>query len=406
MHARTAFAVLLATICGTGAADSQTVLTVDRVLHLVAQQHPQVLVAKARVRQAEGALTTARAPLSTNPEVDLFLGSRRVVGGRSPEFELSLAQRFEVAGQRGQRINAAITGVRQQEHEVAAAILEAQTAALMALYRAAHAQGVREVTDEALRLAQEVVAAAQARYDAGETAILDVNVARVEEARARRDLLAAEAGLEGTLGLLRELLALSSDETVRVETTLRAPEVPEIDALLSQLSARADLLALGAVAAQSEAELRLAKSARVPDLYGGVGFRREDGEPIVGLRFGVSLPIFQRHGGAIATASARLTESNTALEARRRALDARLRAAHARYVVTRRAAEAFSSAALPLLRENEELVRQSYQAGKIGLLELLVLRREGFAARREALDAQLEASLAAVEVRGLAGSLR
>jgi outer membrane protein TolC len=56
--------------------------------------------------------------------------------------------------------------------------------------------------------------------------------------------------------------------------------------------------------------------------------------------------------------------------------------------------------------ENEQLSRESYRAGKIGLLELLVIRRQGFAARSEALDAQLESTLTALDVRGIAGVVR
>jgi cobalt-zinc-cadmium efflux system outer membrane protein len=134
--------------------------------------------------------------------------------------------------------------------------------------------------------------------------------------------------------------------------------------------------------------------------------RREEGKPVAGARFGLTLPLFQRQTGAIAVASARISESKAALATRRLALEARVRAAHARHAIAVQAAEAITSSAMPLLEENEQLTRESYQAGKIGLLELLVIRREGIAARREALDAQLEATLAAVDVRGVAGAIR
>lgn len=406
MYRRTAFAVLLALVCGAGAAESQTVLTVDRVLDLVEQQNPQVLLARAQVLEAQGVLTTARARLATNPEVDAFLGSRPTGTGRSAEIELSVLQRFEIAGQRGHRIDAATAGVNRQESEVAAATLEAQTVALAALYRAAHAEEIRRVAQDALSLADEAVRAAQARYEAGETAILDVNVARVEQARARREQLAAAARREGTLGVLREVLALPAEEPLEVGIPLRTPGVPALDTLLPRLSERADVRALAANVTQSEAQLQLARASRIPDVFGGIGFRREDGQPIAGARVGLTLPIFQRQSGAIATASARLSASRTAFDARRRALDARLRAGYAQYTITAQAAEAIAATAVPLLEENEALTRDSYQAGKIGLLELLVIRREGFAARREALEAQLEATLAALEVRGIAGLVR
>jgi cobalt-zinc-cadmium efflux system outer membrane protein len=388
-------------------AQQARVLTFESVVELASAQNPDVLLARARVTQAEGALTTARVRLPANPEVDVFLGSRDTsLGGRSFEQEYSFLQRFEIGGQRGHRVAAASAMVGQRTFDVAAASLQAQTVALAAFYRAVHAQEIRRVAEEALGLAEEAVRAAQARYDAGETAILDVNVARVELARGRREQLAAASRLEGTLGELREVLALPPLEALRLEAPGQTAAVPPVDVLLSRLPERADIQALRASLTQAEAELRLTRATRTPDLFGGIGFRREEGEPVTGARFGFTLPLFQRQTGAISAAAARITETKIALDARHVAAEARLRAAHARYTTAVQAAEAITSSAVPLLEENESLTRESYQAGKIGLLELLVIRREGFAARREALDAQLEAVLAAVEVRGIAGVIR
>lgn len=407
MFRRAAFAAPLALLCCALSAESQTVLTADRVLELAERQNPEVLIARARAAQAEGALLTARVRLPSHPEMDVFLGSRdNSAGGRSVEQDFSFLQRFELGGQRGHRVAAANAGVTGRTFEVGVAALQAQTVALAAFYRAAHAGELRRVNEQALGLAEEAVRAAQARYEAGETAVLDVNVARVELARARREQLAAVSRLEGALGELREVLALPAQEPLHIQASLQGVDVPSVDVLLSRLPECADIQALSADLTQAEADLRLAQSARTPDLFAGIGFRREEGEPVAGARFGLTLPLFQRQTGAIAVASARISESKAALAARRLALEARVRAAHARYAIAVQAAEAITSSAMPLLEENEHLTRESYQAGKIGLLELLVIRREGFAARREALDAQLEATLAAVEVRGVAGAIR
>jgi cobalt-zinc-cadmium efflux system outer membrane protein len=407
MFRRTAFAAPLALLCCAVSAESQTVLTIDRVLDLAERQNPEVLIARTRTAQAEGALATAQIRLPANPEVDVFLGSRDAsVGGRSFEHEFSFLQRFEIGGQRGHRVAAATAGVTQRTLEVGAAVLDAQTIALSAFYRAAHAQEIGRLMEDALGLAEESVRAAQARYDAGETAVLEVNVARVELARARRERLAAASRLEGAIAELREVLGLPARESVVVRTDLRAPDVPTVDVLLSRLPERADIRGLTASVDQVEAESRLVRATRTPDLFGGVGFRREEGEPVVGARVGLTLPLFQRQTGAIATAFARISEAKAALEARRVALEARLHGAHARYLIASQAAEAIASNAVPLVEENEQLTRDSYQAGKIGLVELLVIRREGFAARREALDALLDATLAAIDVRGVAGVIR
>jgi outer membrane protein TolC len=68
------------------------------------------------------------------------------------------------------------------------------------------------------------------------------------------------------------------------------------------------------------------------------------------------------------------------------------------------ALNARTAGGLPLVEENEQLASESYQAGKLNLVDLLVIRREGFAARRETLDAQLTVALAATELRLAAGT--
>jgi cobalt-zinc-cadmium efflux system outer membrane protein len=336
------------------------------------------------------------------------MGSRdNSVGPRTFEAEFSIAQRFEINGQRGRRIAAADAAVQQRTAAVESLVLEAQRVALAALYRAAHAEQLRQLGDAAVALAEEATQAAQARYEAGETAILDVNVAKVEVARARREQLAASALVEGALGDLRELLALPAEAPLRVETPLATQsDLPAMDALMLGLLARPDLRALQAAAEEAEAELELARARRVPDLFGGFGMRREETEPTIGGIVGMSIPLFQKQTGAIAAATARLSETRSALDTRRVVLAARLRTAHTRYTLAARAADTIASEALPLLNENQQLTRESYQAGKIGQLDVLVIQRAGFTARREALDAQLEAMLAALDVRGIAGLLR
>jgi outer membrane protein, heavy metal efflux system len=395
-------------------ADAQDrVLTPDAVLDLVAAQNAEVVLARARAAQALGALTTARARLPENPGVTGFLGSRDSLDGSSAfEAEVSISQRFEIAGQRGHRIAASTAAVGQRNADVETVMLEAQRLALAALYRAAHAQQRRELGDAAVKLAEEAARAAQGRYEAGDTAILDVNVARVEVSRATREQLAAAAQLEGALGELREILALPPDSRVTVNAPLAsaaasaAAALPALEVLLTRVQTRPDVKSLEAAVLQAEAELKLARAERMPDLTGGFGFRREEREPVIGGIFGITIPLFQRQTGAIATATARVTETKGAVQSRVAILTARLRTAYARFTLAAQAADALATTALPLTAENERLTGESYQAGKIGQLDLLVIRREGFAARREALDAQLEAMLAALAVRGVAGMLR
>jgi cobalt-zinc-cadmium efflux system outer membrane protein len=152
--------------------------TLDQVLELAGRQNSEVLVARAREVEARGRLTTARARFATNPELDLFLGSRQQsVGGSTPEVDFDVVQRVEVGGQRGLRIESATAQITQRSAEIDMAALTARAATAAAFYRALHAERLRAIAGQAEQLADELGDASKARFDAGETAVLDVNLA-------------------------------------------------------------------------------------------------------------------------------------------------------------------------------------------------------------------------------------
>lgn len=379
--------------------------TLDQVLELAARQNPEVLVARAREVEARGRLTTASVRFANNPDLDLFLGSRQqAVGGSTPEVDFNVLQRVEIAGQRGLRIESATAHITQRSADIDMATLTARAATSAAFYRALYAERSRDVARQAEQLADDVGKAAQARYEAGETAVLDVNLARVEQARTRRDRLSAEGLLERAYGELREILALPPDSAVAVIGDWPDATLPSLEALLLRVADRPDIRSLTAGVTEADADWRLTGAMRRPDLVAGVGLRREGGEPVAGAHVGFTMPLFQRNTGAIASAAARIDVARLALDARRRALETRVRSTHKQYMTALDALNALTADGLPLVEENEQLAAESYQAGKLNLVDLLVIRREGFAARRETLDAQLNVALAATELRLAAGT--
>jgi outer membrane protein, heavy metal efflux system len=379
-------------------------LTLDQVLELAARQNPEVLIARAREVEARGRLTTVSVRFANNPDLNLFLGSRQQSGdGNTPEVDVNVLQRLEIAGQRGLRIESATAQIAQRSADVDMAALTARGATAAAFYRALYAVRSREVATQAEQLANDLGKAAQARFEAGETAVLDANLAHVEQARAQRDRLSAQGLVERAYGDLREILALPPESAIAVEGDWPGTP-PSLDALLLRIVDRPDIRSLTAGVTEADADWRLARTLNRPDVIAGVGLRREDGEPVAGGHVGFSIPLFQRNVGVRAAAAAKIDTARLALEARRRALETRVRSAHQQYLVALDALNALTVGGLPLIEENEQLALESYQAGKLNLIDLLVIRREGFATRREMLDAELGVALAATELRLAAGT--
>jgi len=93
----------LAAIVGAAPA-AATTLDLETALRLARERAPQVLAASARVDDADGALSAARA-WAHNPEVELEQVRRSTPDGRSNDRSWRVDQKLDLAG-RGPRIGA------------------------------------------------------------------------------------------------------------------------------------------------------------------------------------------------------------------------------------------------------------------------------------------------------------
>ena len=114
---------------------------------------------------------------------------------------------------------------------------------------------------------------------------------------------------ESARGDLRQLLRLSPATTLELTTDLEFRRIdPEIEKLrLAAMDVRPDVRSKRFTFSQREADLRLAKAYRVPDLTVGTGYavqgsRGPDNPQQWALNFGMPLPLFNRNQGGIVQA--------------------------------------------------------------------------------------------------------
>jgi cobalt-zinc-cadmium efflux system outer membrane protein len=156
---------------------------------------------------------------------------------------------------------------------------------------------------------------------------------------------------------------------------------------------------------EAAAEYRLGKSLGWPDVGFGVRYERDGGEDVVLGGLSLTLPVFERGQGKREEATARAHRLRLELEAGRQVVGVEVQTAFAVYQRRVEAVTELEREALPLLDVNEALSRRSYESGQIGLVELLLLRREVLELRTLYLDRLLEAALSGVEVEVSAGVL-
>jgi len=379
------------------------VLTLEAALARARQQNPAIASARARIEEARGRLRGA-STLRDNPVLESAIG-RRSQSGTPADLDVGLSQTLELGGRRGARVAGA-------QAEVARAVASADDTARTVLrqvadgfLRAVHAEQRVNVARAAETHAADVHRIAERRHSAGDIAVLEVNVAASAQARARSEVLTAQASRAVALGELRVLLNLAPEEPLSVSGELGERRSYELGELMARAFQRPDLRALEAELGAAEAEIRLGRGFAWPDVSPAIRYERDEGKRVLWGGLTVTLPFFNRGQELRAVGEARAQRIRSEIGSLKHAVQNEIKTALEAYLLRVQAADELR-ATLGALDDNEDLVRRSYAAGQIGLAELLLVRREVLETRLAALDRLLDAAQAASELESRAGMLR
>lgn len=355
-----------------------------------------------RLGAAQGAVT--EASLLPNPVVTF--GHERIPGpgGRSTERSVGIAQTFDLSGRRALRVEAA-------EQRVAVARHEGRDRRLQIIAE------VRRGFAEALSLERQhqALGAWLKRIEAASETVGRLaksgEVAGYARRRIEREVQAARARLAAAAGdaarakeRLRGLAGLEADGELRLAGDLMPPDLPPLIHALGSLRERPDLAALLAQAEAFDRERTAAERAWAPDLTLGAGQKRVE-EPLrsdTGLMLSLAfpLPLFDRGEGRRDTAAAQartLRAEHSLLVARR---EAEIRGMWRQASELRAGAVALRAAPMGDLSRTAET---AYRAGEGGILELLDAYRSELDAELAALDLELRARLARIELDAFSG---
>lgn len=132
------------------------------------------------------------------------------------------------------------------------------------------------------------------------------------------------------------------------------------------------------------------------------------GRPDGALRVTLLVTVWNRNQGAISEARFNAAAAQRALEQLELGLQERLAPVYERYTTARSQVEQYRSVILPTAEKALDLVRQSYQAGEVGFINLLTVQRTFAQTNLASLDALRELKTAEAEIDGLllSGSLQ
>ena len=364
--------------------------TVDQIIRLGLSRRPALRAERLRVDIAEGA--RVQAGLRPNPELETVVGPRRIFGETNKhEFEVGVAQRFELGGKRGRRIDVAQAETERARAGVDA-VLNRYTADVRgAVARAQGADRLLAAYSELVRLNDDLARLTRARLAEGDASGLDLALIEQESDRLRVQMIEARAILAVEIAGIRELVGAAPGEAIVIAPLSDSPPLAAQGAdelsLLAQRS-RPELLAARAAEKAAEARLRLAEAGRTPDVVASVRYstshldQAEAGAfagpiPERTLRFGVSIeiPVANRNQGEILSSVAARSQALSEREAAEASITRDVADAFARYRAASESLTLYATGMLPRQRKALESVRQAYGLGGLSVFDVLAEQR-------------------------------
>ncbi len=389
----------------TAAADD---LTLNDAMNRVADSHPDLRLFGARsdVLAAERERALLRPALIAGATVENAFGSGESSGLQGAELTLTLASVLE----RGGKLDARRTLAQSR---IDALAIERETRRLDLLAEVARrylavvaAQKQREIAQQDIAQRQRTVAGARQRLQAGASPESVVLTAQAALARAELDRARAEQRL---IAARQHLAALWGERDpnfdVVVRDPLKLPAIDDFSALAELVKSTPELAQFADEQRIREARLQLARSSTTVDLDWQVGVRRLQASDDFGLVGSVSMPLGSRSRAQpeIRVAEAELASLEIEREAKGLALYSTLAEAHGRYRVAQVEVQRLQSDVLPKLAQAETAAEHAYRAGAISYLEWAQLQSERTTARKQQLDAALDAQRALIEIQRLTG---
>lgn len=309
------------------------------------------------------------------------------------ESYFNLSQRIEWPSTRSARREAA-----EQIALAASARLAADSARLAKSLKEAYVEALRaertaQVLDRVTGVFRAAERNAQERLQEGDISQYDVRRIAVERARYESGRAAAELEASAARRTLAALAAPESDDLELAPADTLAGPPPTIDAsaiLAGAIERRREVAAATASLDAARAESAVARRERIPDLTATGGYKRQsDGFSGAFLGLSVPLPLWDRRGGQVEAADARVAAAEARLALTRRQVEGDVRRALETYRTFAERAELLSIDVADDAADLLDIAQVAYEVGEMDLIELL----DAANALREAqvLDAQVHA---------------
>lgn len=359
-------------------------LTLDQAIELALAGNPSLRSAARSIGIAEGAMQQASA--RPNPEIS-FLSEGTDRNTRTETTQIN--QVVELGGKRAARI-----AVAEQERQVAVGDVNARRADLRANVITAYmealtAQERLALAQASLELAHKSTDVTSRRVIAGKISPVEQTRSNVAEAGARLELAQAEADLALAKRRLTALWASPRplDQALQVPNTF--DRLPSWADLAGRMEASPLLLRAQSTVAGRDAQVKLERAQRIPDLTITVGAQRERElgrtQGVVGIS--LPLPLFNRNQGNVLSALRRADQARDDLEAERLRITQALADAYQRAEVASTQTVTLRDQVLPAAQSAYDAAVTGFEMGKFAFTDVLDAQRTLFQTKSQYLRA-------------------
>ncbi|MGQ0666888.1 MAG: TolC family protein [Nitrospiraceae bacterium] len=354
-------------------------LSLDEAIGLFLRQNLDLLIAKFGIEFSKGQQITAG--LFPNPVASIGAVSSPVQGrtwSSGGQIVPQIQQLFELAGKRGFRIESAQLGTQSADASFENAVRQLGLAVKDAYYRTQLAQRRLALAEENRDRFSRILDINTIRFKKGYIAEVDLIRIRLQFIDFQSQVIQSIQEAESARSDLRQLLRLSPAAQLELTTDLNYKRLdPDIAKLRTvALDARPDVRAKRLTFSQREADLKLAKAYRIPDVTIGAGYavqgaRGPDNSNQVGLNLGLPLPLFNRNQGGIMQAEVAVQTAEADLAKTLNQVENQVDIAYRNLIQSRRLVEAFLGGVLDDARSTLTIVERAYERGGATLLDLL-----------------------------------
>jgi cobalt-zinc-cadmium efflux system outer membrane protein len=370
-------------------------LGVADVVRLAKTRRAEVVAARARANAA--AQRPAIVSALDDPQVFPSIDHAPFMGGGA-NVSLTIEQSFPLSGIRGHRRRAAEADMRRELAQIDRVGLDVELDATTAFWMLVETRAIARILDDQHALAEQMVAAATARYSTNTGMQADVLRAQLEVARLNGESRALVAETRAGEAMLNTSLARPTDAPVPdLDATVSDAEPPlAVRVAVAAIDRRPELRAGRAEVARSEAEVSVMRAMYTPMamVRTGPAYTMTEGAGWM-VMVGLSIPLWRgKLRAGVTEARAMVDLSNADLEATRRMVGGEAAVARERVAAARERYLALRDSIVPTAKEAITATLAAYSSNQLPLVSTIETAQALWSAQRDLVMANVQLGLA------------